>query len=262
MYENEISSLLKVKNQVNEIDDILSGPEFFTCEHFKTRMLKKRCVERQESYYTLLEEELLTSETGLSIEFCKTCEQGQRIRNEVILEKPKPQRGKGDRRESCIFYNDCLDQVDKNEWRSFNCEGCPLYRPETGKAMVIKDKIKNTRVCETKGCGKITFNPNCPLCPSCMAKKANEKRATKKVEHEKNKEIIRAKKQQNGTQGQLKVEKASPGGDTALTIEFGKHGPILDAIKEIAEEEVRPLDMQVIYMLKNQLRYIQEGKRS
>lgn len=246
---------------MDDIKDILDGPEFFKCERFNTRMLKKRCVERQERYYTLLEEELLTSEIGFSFDYCKTCEQGQRIRNEVISEKPKPQRGKGDRREICIFYNDCLDQVDRKNWRSFNCEGCPLYRLETGKVMVIKDKIKNTRVCETKGCGKITFNPNCPLCPSCMAKKANEKRAAKKIGHEKNKGIISAKKQQNETQGKLNIKEASLGADMTLTIEFGKHRPILEAIKEMAEEEVRPLDMQVIYMLKRQLEITQEVKR-
>ncbi len=236
------------------VDEILNGPDFFTCERFKTRMLKKRCVERQEDDHPLQSEEFITSEIGLSIEVCKTCEQGKRIRDEIISEKPKPQRGKGDRKESCLFYRDCLDYVDKKNWRTFKCEGCPLHRPEIGKVMVIKDKIKNTRVCKTDGCGKITFGPHCPLCPSCMAKKANEKRAAKKTEHEKNKGVIRAKKQQNETQGQLKVEKASPGDDTVLTIEFGKHGSILEAIKEIAEEEVRPLDMQIIYMLKKQLK--------
>jgi len=245
---------------MDDIRDILDGPEFFTCERFKTRMLKKRCVERQEDDHLLQNEEFKISQIGLSFEYCKTCEQGQRIRDEIILEKPKPQRGKGDRKRGCFFYNDCLDQTAKKDWKSFNCEGCPLYHPGSGE--VMKDKIKNTRVCETDGCGKITFGPNCPLCPSCMAKKANKKRAANKTVHEKNEKVISNKKQQNETQGQLKVEEASPGDDMTLVIEFRKHGAILKTIREMAEEELRPVDMQVIYMLKNQLRSIQEEKRS
>ncbi len=89
--------------------------------------------------------------------------------------------------------------------------------------------------------------------PFLYGQKGKWKKSGKKTEHEKNEGVIRAKKQQNETQGQLKVEKASPGGDTVLIIEFGKHGSILKTIKEMAEEELRPVDMQVIYMLKKQL---------
>ena len=36
-------------------------------------------------------------------------------------------------------------------------------------------------------------------------------------------------------------------------IDFGKYGNILDRIEELADEEVRPVDLQVIYILKKGL---------
>jgi hypothetical protein len=42
-------------------------------------------------------------------------------------------------------------------------------------------------------------------------------------------------------------------GDDTITIEVGKYGSVLQAVKELAEEELRPLSLQIIYMLRKQL---------
>jgi hypothetical protein len=39
-------------------------------------------------------------------------------------------------------------------------------------------------------------------------------------------------------------------GDTVLRIDFAKYSSILKEIKKLAEEEVRPVELEVIYILK------------
>jgi hypothetical protein len=53
-----------------------------------------------------------------------------------------------------------------------------------------------------------------------------------------------------------KPEKPSQSPNTALTIEFKKHPSILREVEKLAEEEVRPLELQVIYILKQYLKNV------
>jgi hypothetical protein len=41
--------------------------------------------------------------------------------------------------------------------------------------------------------------------------------------------------------------------DTALEVDFGKHVHILREIEKLAEQQIRPVELQVIYMLKTYL---------
>lgn len=236
---------------------------FFTCEIFKTRMSKIACVKRQEGEFNLNTESHISSEIGLSFEICRTCNQGKKIREELFLEKIKPQRGKGTRKNKCAFYKDCLNNAAKKNWRTFNCENCPLYKYKLDSIEVMKNnaKPKNTRICKTDGCDNITLSPTCPYCPSCMARKKNKARIAKKkaiVKPDNSPQII----SQNGAyHDKPKGEIVDPDGDTRVVIEFGGYMSIFQAIKNLAEEELRPVDMQVIYMLKNQLKQtIKQGE--
>ncbi|MDD5451511.1 MAG: hypothetical protein PHT49_06400 [Desulfovibrionales bacterium] len=38
--------------------------------------------------------------------------------------------------------------------------------------------------------------------------------------------------------------------DTALKVDFGKHVHVLREIEKLAEQQIRPVELQVIYMLK------------
>ncbi len=39
-------------------------------------------------------------------------------------------KGKGQRDIDCHRYNECLSFAAKQDWPSFNCEGCPEYKPK------------------------------------------------------------------------------------------------------------------------------------
>ena len=55
--------------------------------------------------------------------------------------------------------------------------------------------------------------------------------------------------------GKDKAEKSIlvPISKPIIQIDFEKHTSVLDEIKDLAEEEMRPLEWQIIYMLKNHL---------
>ncbi len=63
-------------------------------------------------------------------------------------------------------------------------------------------------------------------------------------------------------ESQKKGDKAEPQKtqqdlNTALTIKFGKHNAILREVEKLADKEVRPVDLQVIYILK---KYLNNGE--
>ena len=87
---------------------------------------------------------------------------------------------------------------------------------------------------------KPLINPVSIYCPSCLAKRAHRvkgKRKDPKYAKEKKLTLLNAK------------ENA-----TTLTIDFGKYEPILRDIKKLAEEEMRPVEMQIIYILNKYLK--------
>ena len=49
------------------------------------------------------------------------------------------------------------------------------------------------------------------------------------------------------------------GQGTAITIEFEEHAAILREVENLSVQELRPIDMQVIYMLKKQLLAVQQS---
>ena len=86
-----------------------------------------------------------------------------------------------------------------------------------------------------------------------MAKRANEAKKEKGGYKEKLNNKRPSKKpidkQKEGGQGQ----------NTALTIEFGKHVQVLREVEKLAEDQLRPVDLQIIFMVKKQLESSKEG---
>jgi hypothetical protein len=116
----------------------------------------------------------------------------------------------------------------------------------------VTEKIENTRICETEACENKTISPKHPFCASCLARKSNEARKAK----------LKAPAKSNSTansKGKGKAEKpilvpiSQP-----IQIDFGKHISVLDDIKNLADEDMRPLDWEIIYILKNYLKGIKE----
>lgn len=50
------------------------------------------------------------------------------------------------------------------------------------------------------------------------------------------------------------VRQVPKAGTVAMRIDFGRHRELLEAIVKLAGEEMRPLDIQIIYMLKSCLK--------
>jgi len=105
----------------------------------------------------------------------------------------------------------------------------------------IQEKPENTRTCEE--CKeKPTISPKHSLCASCMARRSNKNRPEKK------------KKDKAKGNKAARQEKIQQRGNTDLTIEFGKHVAVLKEIERLAEEEMRPVPLQVIYILKKYIK--------
>jgi hypothetical protein len=96
-------------------------------------------------------------------------------------------------------------------------------------------------------CGKKPRLGSSPYCASCMAIRGNKIRARKKQEAS-----VQQKKKKTAPAHSMSLE-AQNTPNTALRIEFGEHASILREIEKVAKEEFRPVEYQVIYMLKEQL---------
>jgi len=119
-----------------------------------------------------------------------------------------------------------------------------------------KTKTEAPRIC--KKCGKNpTINKHSPFCSPCMRQLANEARERKKAASLDDK---KAKGQGALTsQGEtpLKEKESSRSEINAITIDFGAHAGLLREIEKLAEEEIRPVGLQIIYILKNHLKATQ-----
>ena len=160
-----------------------------------------------------------------------------------------PKKGKGERFLDCPHYGSCLDLAAVPNWKAFNCESCDFFKQTGPKDEVkevpkIAEKEESERTC--KECGeKPTISPGCPYCASCMAVRSHKARPVKK------KGPVKSKKKD--TKDKAEPQKPQQDLNTALTIEFGKYVSVLNEIEKIAEEEVRSVNLQVIYILKNYL---------
>lgn len=102
---------------------------------------------------------------------------------------------------------------------------------------------------------KPTMSPGCPYCPSCMSRRAHKARKLQGGSPK----TPRREAQQGLNKAKLasrdKIPLPQPGeslteADTALKVDFGRHVHILREIEKLAEQQIRPVELQVIYMLK------------
>jgi len=153
-----------------------------------------------------------------------------------------PTEGKGLRKLDCEVYGVCLDFASKKRWDTFHCGDC--QGPEAEDiARVLEEKPEFQNLC--KECGKKPRLGSSPYCASCMAIRGNKAKAAQKAAEE--------QKKQSQIKSPVKLGKAHKGPDTALTIEFGGHVSILREVEEAAKKEIRPIEYQIIYMLREQL---------
>ena len=240
-------------------------------------MLKRRCLERQKAALDF-------SQPGqLYYGACKDCDQGQQIKREIeeSMPIPNPVEGEGLKALKCALYNGCLTLAAKKQWQKFNCEECEYNEDdpmteidldESGGEQSELDALadldfdgvslsddapgedheespestetsEDIRLCEI--CGeKPTITPKHKHCPHCMAEMSKQKAAENRPD---------GPEQKTGTKAKARPRKAPQGQDQALTIDFDRYVSILDEVKKLADEEMRPVEMQVIYMLRQYL---------
>lgn len=131
------------------------------------------------------------------------------------------------------------------------CEDC-----DQGEKIMqqLKAANENIRICETEACENKTITPKHRLCGSCLAQKANAAKAAKKQNPVKSNRKANSKGKGKAEKSILvPISKPIP-----IQIDFGKHTPVLDEIRGLAEEEMRPLEWQILYMLKTHLKVIKE----
>jgi len=95
---------------------------------------------------------------------------------------------------------------------------------------------------------KPPMSPHSPYCSSCMQKRAIKAR-------------MKSKKASKGEKGEEPAvrptahrKETSKAGTVVMPVDFGRHREVLEAVVKLAEEEMRPLDMQIIFMLKTCLK--------
>ena len=127
--------------------------------------------------------------------------------------------------------------------------------------------MENKKICE-KCSEKPSISKFSKYCSSCLnsfktdKEKAPGKPKRKKVSSDKAlpEKAPETPKTEMASSGTAKPENAPKTPDTAVTnaaitnaavtIEFGKHASILKVVEKLAEEEMRAVDMQIVYMLK------------
>lgn len=159
------------------------------------------------------------------------------------MEVGNPLKGKGHKELNCELYETCLDLAAKKKWQAFNCEGC------------LKDKLTNTKMekhadIKLCACGRPTIHPNSKLCASCMGKLAHKtKKPLKKA-------VKPLKTKAEGYKPYRSTKPAHRQDGGTCTVDFGEYVSVLSEIEKLAKEEIRPLNYQIIHMLKEQLKTI------
>ena len=151
-----------------------------------------------------------------------------------------PSEGNGKKNISCEKYNKCLDIAAKENWKAFNCEKCSSFADQK-QLNAIAHKTENTRVCER--CGKRpTIQPNAPYCSQCLTDMKRAKQQT-----------AGTPKKKNETPSKHKTENKPKTPDTAVKIDFGKYVSVLKEVEKLADKEMRPLGLQIAYILKKHI---------
>ena len=156
------------------------------------------------------------------------------------MSQERPIEGKGIKNIDCEKYEKCLDIAAKNDWKAFNCEQCPFFADKK-QTPQIEDKTEDKKICEKCGINPV-IHSNSPYCSACLhaMKKAKQKAAGAE------------KKKTQGISKQ-KTESTPKTRDTAVEIDFGKYSHILKEIEKVADEEMRPLGLQIAYILQKYL---------
>jgi len=196
---------------VEDLNQILEGPNYFFCQKLACKLRLEICLKRQKKN--------IDGAFSNEIRFphCLDCTQGET--NQSM------QKSGG-------FMADNLKGKDEKREK-------PDYWGS------------NSRLCD---CGKKTLSPNCPYCPSCMSKKSRANKGGKEKKEDSLKENSMDIKSDFKTP--LKAPKTPPqiNSSNGILVDFSHYDYVLKGIERLAKEEVRPVELQIIYILKSFLK--------
>ena len=95
-------------------------------------------------------------------------------------------------------------------------------------------------ICETKK----TISPRHDICGSCLAAKGKLKR------EQTAKNALLATKTEKVKEDKGPVEKAAHSKDMKVVVDFAKYPSILNHIQKLADDQIRPVDAQIIFLIK------------
>jgi hypothetical protein len=248
-------------------------PGYFRCQRASCTLSVTACLGRQTA------NERRKGFEPIPFGVCLQCPQGleNRLRQELDGNQKmqgKPQRGQGARDAECRLYDECLSMAALADWKSWNCDSCPLYQDRKG-SKAVKDpkatqpKPPNTRICSD--CGeRTTLSPNCPYCAHCMNARSRSRdkgKTKKKPEPKPGPEPGQKRATESPNFGRSRSPEGSStpfsaktpiGSNGTLLIEFGRYGHegVLREVEKLAENELRPVNLQVIYLLREQLKSV------
>jgi hypothetical protein len=127
-------------------------------------------------------------------------------------------------------------------------------RTDERGADMAKDQLKPgdgaKKLC--KKCGeRETMSKHSPYCARCLGDMGRVKQQGKQPSGGEVSELT--------TEASAPKEKAHPGAMTAVTIDFKSYPDLLNSIRQLASEEVRPVDMQIVYLLKSRVSDIKKA---
>ena len=115
-------------------------------------------------------------------------------------------------------------------------------KAERSSGSEVPEAAQHRRLCIT--CEeKPTISDSCPYCPSCMRKRM-KKKPGRKPGRERVKPISTA-------EDKRRVKKTAVAGNMAVVIDFSKYPAILTRVQDLAADQIRPVDAQIIYLLKS-----------
>ena len=128
-------------------------------------------------------------------------------------------------------------------------EGATMQEQKKPGEETGEEKVKKCEECKERP----PISKHSRLCAVCLQKKAMKARAEKAEKAKKDKKPLAAEKAKPAINPQP-LPKALPKTDlTMVQVDFGGYAQIFDGVKKLAEEEIRPVELQIIYLLKSYL---------
>lgn len=147
----------------------------------------------------------------------------------------------------CFFCGKFTEEEKKKE--------SPKIAGEEKVNMVDQNKTGGEKPRLCKDCGeKPTISAKCPYCASCMRKRSIVARERKKEE---------SGRDQTGLIKTPPGPKEAPKSEMAVVqVDFGGYPQILEGLKKMAKEEIRPVELQILYLVKSYLGRVNDPLRA